>query len=125
MSVLPREQLSSAVNNDEFRNKTLLQIAVTVAIALLNGGKGQEAVSQIVQYADIAAQSCVGCYVFGLIHFNAGKLRDALSWLNRALALQPAFVDALSARAVVHQRLGQPQEALKSFEAVLKLRPGR
>jgi hypothetical protein len=46
MSVLPREQLSSAVNNDEFRNKTLLQIAVTEAIALLNGGKGQEAVSQ-------------------------------------------------------------------------------
>src|ERR1700730_473115 len=118
MSVLPREQLSSAVNNDEFRNKTL-QIAVTEAIALLNSGKGQEAVSQIVQYADIAAQSCVGCYVFGLIHFNAGKLRDALSWLNRALALQPAFVDALSARAVFHQRLGQPQEALKSFEAVL------
>ncbi len=123
MSVLPREQLSRAENNDEFRTKALLQIAVTEAFALLDAGKGQEAVGQIVQYADVAAQSSAGCYVFGLIYFNASKLRDALSWFNRAIALQPSFIDALSARAVVHQRLGQPQEALKSFEAFLKLRP--
>jgi tetratricopeptide (TPR) repeat protein len=123
MSVLPREQLGRTGSDHELRDKALLQCAVTEAFALLNAGKGQEAVGQIVAYADVAAQSSAGCYVFGLVHFNAGKLCDALSWFNRAVALQPAFLDALSALAVVHQRLGQPQEALKSFEAVLKLRP--
>src|SRR5262249_52938991 len=123
MSVHAREQVGCAGDDDAFRRKALLQIGVTEAFALLDAGKGQEAVGQIVQFADIAAQSSAGCYVFGLIHFNAGKLRDALSWFNRALAVQPSYLDALSARAAVHQRLGQPQEALKSFEAVVKLRP--
>jgi tetratricopeptide (TPR) repeat protein len=74
-------------------------------------------------YADLAAQSSTGCYVFGVICFNAEKLYDAQLWLNRALALQPAFPDALSAKAAVYQRLGQPLEALNSFKAALALRP--
>jgi len=37
--------------------------------------------------------------------------------------LQPAFLDALAARAVVQQRLGQPHDALESFKAIVGLRP--
>src|ERR1700757_1909280 len=117
MSVFPSEQHGRAANNDEFRNKALLEIAIAESLALL------DAVSQIMPYADLAAQSSTGCYVFGVICFNARKLHDAELWLNRALALQPAFPDALSTRAAVYQRPGQPLEALKSFEAVLTLRP--
>jgi tetratricopeptide (TPR) repeat protein len=123
MSVLPCEQHGSSGNSDEFRNKALLQIAVGEALALLDAGQGQEAASKIMPYADIAAQSSAGCYVFGVICFNAGKLQDSESWLNRALLLQPSFPDALAAQAAVYQRLGQPLKALEAFNAVIKLRP--
>ena len=123
MSVLPCEQHGNSGSSDEFRNKALLQIAVAEAIALLDAGQAQAAVGQIMPYADIAAQSSAGCYIFGVICFNAGKLQDSESWLNRALLLQPAFPDALSAQAALYQRLGEPLEALKSFKAILTLRP--
>jgi tetratricopeptide (TPR) repeat protein len=90
---------------------------------LLNTGKPEEAIAQIKEFADLAAQSNAGCYVFGLISFNAGVLRDARHWFDRALALQPDFPEALSARAVTLQRLGQLQDALQSFETLVKLRP--
>lgn len=123
MSVLKRERSDRLESIDKFRGKALLQTAITEAFALLHAGKGQEALAQIQHFADLATQSHAGCYVFGLIHFNAGNLRDALSWFNRALALQADFPEALAARAIVLQRLGQPQDALESFQAIVKLRP--
>ncbi|MGA7385863.1 MAG: tetratricopeptide repeat protein [Methylocella sp.] len=123
MRVPQVEQLETLDHRDEFRGRELLQAAVTEAFALLNAGAGQEAIAQIKQYADLAARSNAGCYIFGLIYSNAGDLRHALTWFDRALALQPGFPEALSARTIVLQRLSQPQDALESFEAILKLRP--
>jgi tetratricopeptide (TPR) repeat protein len=123
MSVPQLEQLDSLDHRDEFRSRAILQAAVTEAFALLNAGARHEAIAQIKQYADLAARSNAGCYIFGQIYFNAGDLRHALTWFDRALALQPGFPEALSARAIVLQRLSQPQDALESFKAILKLRP--
>jgi tetratricopeptide (TPR) repeat protein len=124
MSAPQSEQLDRfQANQDEFRNKALLQVAVTEALGFLNAGAPQEAIAHIQQYGDLAAKSHVGCYVFGLIYFNAEDLPLALTWFDRALVLRPAYHEALCARAVVLQRLGQPQDALESFEAVLSLRP--
>ena len=123
MSVPQLEQLDSLDSREEFHSGALLRDAITEAFALLNAGARQEAIAQIKQYADIAARSHAGCYIFGLIHFNAGDLRHALTWFDRALALQPGFPEALSARTIVLQRLSQPHDALELFEAILKLRP--
>ncbi|MGH6869277.1 MAG: tetratricopeptide repeat protein, partial [Methylocella sp.] len=123
MSVPQLEQLDGLDGRDEFRGRSLLQAAITEAFALLNAGARQEAIAQIKQYADLAARSNAGCYIFGLIYFNAGDLRHALTWFDRALALQPGFPEALSARTIVLQRLSQPHDALESFKAILKLRP--
>ena len=123
MSVPQLEQLDSLDHHDESRSGALLQAAITEAFALLNAGARQEAIAQIKQYADLAARSNAGCYIFGLIYFNAGDLRHALTWFDRALALQPGFPEALSARTIVLQRLSQPHDALESFEAILRLRP--
>ncbi len=123
MSVPQLEQLDSLDHRDEFRGRALLQAAITEAFALLNAGARQEAIAQIKQYADLAARSNAGCYIFGVIYFNAGDLRHALTWFDRALALQPGFPEALSARTTVLQRLSQPQDALESFKAILKLQP--
>lgn len=123
MSAFQFEQLDQVESNDESHSRSLLQIAISEAFALLNVGAQQEAISRIKQYQDPAARSDAGCYIFGLVHFNAEDLRHALMWFDRALALRPAFPEALSARAIVLQRLGQPEDALESFEALLELRP--
>lgn len=123
MSVQKLGESVSAHGQGEIRNKALLQIAVTEAFASLNAGEPREAIARLARYADLAAPSDLASYVFGLIYFNAEDLRNALLWFDRALALRPAYPEALGARAIVLQRLGQPQDALDAFREVLKLRP--
>jgi tetratricopeptide (TPR) repeat protein len=123
MSVSQFEQLDCFEDHDESHNRTLLPIAITEAFAFLNAGAPQEAIDRIKQYQELAERSDSGCYIFGLIYFNADHLRHALTWFDRALALRHAFPEALSARAIVLQKLGQPKDALESFEAILILRP--
>jgi tetratricopeptide (TPR) repeat protein len=116
-------ELDRSEGPDEQNSRSLLQTAVTDAFALLNAGARQEAIDRIRQYQSLAAESDAGCYIFGLIYFNADDLRLALMWFDRAIALRSAFPESLSARAIVLQRLGQPEDALESFDAILKLRP--
>ncbi len=123
MSAQKSKQLDHGRGHAEIRNKALLQIAIAEAFACLSAGAPQEAVAQLEPCADLAAVSDVGCYVFGLIYFNADDQRNALSWFDRALALNPISPEALAARAIVLQRLGQPLDALESLEEILKLRP--
>lgn len=123
MSASQFEQLDRCEDHDKSRNRALLQTAITEAFALLNAGARQEAIDRIKQYRELAARSDAGCYIFGLIYFNADDLLHALTWFDLALALRPAFPEALSARAIILQRLGQPKDALESFAAILKLRP--
>lgn len=123
MSVQKSEQLDRGQRHVEIRNKALLQVAITEAFTCLSAGEPQEAIAHLEQFADLAAASDVGCYVFGLIYFNADDQRNALDWFDRALALNPANPEALGARAIVLQRLGQPLDALESLEEILKLRP--
>lgn len=123
MSVQKAGESVSAQGRGEIRNKALLQVAITEAFAFLNSGEPREAIAHLAQYADLAAPSDLASYVFGLIYFNAEDFRNALIWFNRALALRCAYPEALGARAIVLQRLGQPQDALEAFRDVLKLRP--
>lgn len=123
MSAQKTQEANSVQSHAEIRNKALLQVAITEAFALLNAGEPREAVAHIEPFSHLAAASDVGCYVYGLIFFNADDLRNALSWFERALILKPAYPEALGARAIVLQRLGQPHDALESFQAILKLRP--
>lgn len=123
MSVPKSEQMDLGRSHAEIRNKALLQVAITEAFTYLNAGAPQEAAIHLERFADLAATSEAACYVFGLIYFNADDLRRALSWFDRALALAPASAEALSARAIVLQRLGQPLDALESLEDILRLRP--
>ncbi len=123
MSAQKSEGIDRVQGHTEIRDKALLQVAITEAFALLNAGEPQEAIAHLERLAALAP-SDVACYVFGLIYFNSDDLRNALVWLERALALKPTYVEALGARAaVVLQRLGQPQDALAAFEEILKLQP--
>src|SRR5664279_288204 len=107
----------------EIRDKALLQVAIREAFAFLNAGEPRDAIAHLARYADLAAASDIACYVFGLICFNADDLRNALTWFDRALVLKPAYPEALGARGIVLQRLGQPEDALDAFQDLLKLQP--
>lgn len=107
----------------EIRDKALLQAGIAEAFAFLNAGEPRKAIAHLVQYANLAAPSDIACYVFGLVSFNGEDLRNALTWFDRALVLRPAYPEALGARAIVLQRLGQPQDALEAFQALLELQP--
>lgn len=100
-----------------------LQAGIAEALDLLARGAPQEAIARVRPLADVAARGDVGSYVLGLIFFNADDPRTALGWFERALSLNNTNVDALVARAVVLQRLGQPAEALAAYEAILALKP--
>jgi tetratricopeptide (TPR) repeat protein len=123
MSAQNSKEIDDAEDRAEIRHRAILQVAITEAFAFLNAGDPREAIARLEQYASLAAPSDIACYVFGLIYFNADSLGDALLWFERALVLKPAYVEALGARAIVLQRLGQPEDALSSFEEALRLQP--
>jgi tetratricopeptide (TPR) repeat protein len=123
MSVQKPAEIVPAKGHGEIRDKALLQVAITEAFAFLNAGEPRDAIAHLAQYAELAAASDIACYVFGLICFNGDDLRNALMWFDRALVLKPAYPEALGARAIVLQRLGQPEDALEAFQDLLKLQP--
>ena len=53
---------------------------------------------------------------YAMAMFFAGKLRESLPHFQRALALEPRFVDARLMVGVIDQELGKLQEALTIFE---------
>ena len=54
---------------------------------------------------------------------DAGKLEEAVAKLNEALAVDPNYVLAHSALAVVKQRLGQHEEAIHHAQRACELEP--
>jgi tetratricopeptide (TPR) repeat protein len=67
--------------------------------------------------------SVVAATELGLALFAAGKLEDAEAKLKRAVALDPAYADALYDLASVQAARGDWDDATTSFKRVLELRP--
>jgi tetratricopeptide (TPR) repeat protein len=51
------------------------------------------------------------------------KFEEALTHLNKAIALNPQYAKALVKRGEVNQRLENYEEALKDFQAANNLNP--
>ncbi|WP_395698598.1 tetratricopeptide repeat protein [Methylocella sp.] len=105
------------------RDRALLQGVIAQAFAHLGEGQPSLALAALAGGGELAARDDLASYVFGLVCFNAADLRAALSWFDRALALNPDSREALGARAIALQRLGQPQDALEAFEELARLAP--
>lgn len=63
-------------------------------------------------------------YLRGAIRLGRGDVTGAESDLGRALDLAPGHTAALSDLAVLHERQGRRDEALRLYRRVLDLRPG-
>jgi len=62
-------------------------------------------------------------HLMGLIRLDQGRHAEALSYCERAVALNPSNEDAWRARGLALAALGRPEEALASFDRVLQRRP--
>lgn len=58
-----------------------------------------------------------------MLHYLIGDDRAALADIGRTLELEPRHFGALSGLAMIMLRNGQPEAALRSFEAALELHP--
>jgi tetratricopeptide (TPR) repeat protein len=83
-------------------------------------------------------KSLAGNYQLGLLHFDAGEklwaagrdaaaraeFREAVAWLDNALAVHPDFGKGLLLKgAALHRFLGQPEEGLALLRRFVQLRP--
>lgn len=88
-------------------------------------GQFQEAVVQLEKA--VALSPTIAPFWNGLCWARAGtgsNLKRALADCNRALALQPGAVAALSSRGMTHLRMGQFKAAIADYDAALKTRAG-
>jgi tetratricopeptide (TPR) repeat protein len=62
-------------------------------------------------------------YWLGTVRARSGDVSGALAALDRAIVIQPLFVDALSKRAEVNMGANRIEQAIRDYESVLGLDP--
>ncbi len=96
---------------------------LNLASALMRQGKTPQAEAIFLQLAQIAPEYCETYINLAQIETDRGNLEKALSYSNRAIAVNPGFDVANLQNAFLHDRMGHRSEALKSFKIWLSLHP--
>jgi tetratricopeptide (TPR) repeat protein len=101
-------------------------------------GDMKGALEALARAVKIDPKNLAGNYQIGLLHFQKGEhlwaagredearveFREAVSWLDSALALNPDFGKALLLKgAALHRFLGRPEEGLALLRQFVQLRP--
>lgn len=74
--------------------------------------------------AKLSPNESLGWYNLGAILYTAGKFADAAQVLERAVALQADYADALFILGISYERLGRHDDAIAMLTKVLQLNPG-
>ncbi len=72
---------------------------------------------------ETAPLSAPSAYQLGKQALAEGRNETALAWFDRAMALQPKWVDAFNGRAVALSRLGRTDEAVAALRSAIELQP--
>lgn len=97
----------------------LLQQAVT----LHNQGKSQEAEALYTQVLQVQPNNFDALHLLGLLASQTGRLALAVDLMQRALNINGKDINVLFNLANTLQRIQHHEEALKSYDRLLKLRP--
>jgi tetratricopeptide (TPR) repeat protein len=111
---------------------------VGLAEALLAQGDRKGALEALAEAVKLDPKNLAGNYQIGLIHFDTGeklwaagradearaKFREAVTWLDKALAVKPDFGKGLLLKgAALHRFLGRPEDGLALLRRFVQLRP--
>ena len=105
-------------------------IAATTAAALTDrglelaqGGQTAQAAELWVQALEIAADYHPALFNLGYMHLSAGRFKAAKPFLDRAAEASPRDFNTHYLGGVVSQKLGQGDDALRSWRRALEIRP--
>jgi protein O-GlcNAc transferase len=93
------------------------------ALTLHMAGRVAEAEPLYLKSLAVDANVVPALQALGLIRLNQGRPAEALSYIERALILDPVSDDMCSHRGLSLMALGRPEEALASYDRVLQRRP--
>jgi Flp pilus assembly protein TadD len=96
-----------------------------LGLAYYRAGREHEAAIELTMTALLGQEDAETLGAMGQIHFNAGRLEQALLALRRAVALDPKAAQARYVLAQTLQHLGRDAEAVRELEAFDKLRAAR
>jgi tetratricopeptide (TPR) repeat protein len=91
-------------------------------LVLFRMGRFEEGVAELRQFVKRHPDDAVGHFELGSAE-NKDNPSQALVEFDRALALNPTFAAAHSARGSLYYQMGKPEAALADLEAAAKLRP--
>jgi tetratricopeptide (TPR) repeat protein len=87
----------------------------------LDGGDAHAAIHLLQEVVESGQAFADAHHLLGLAYSMVGRREDALASFDRALALNPRYVDALLNRAVTLNELGRADEAADAFAAAQQL----
>jgi tetratricopeptide (TPR) repeat protein len=99
------------------------QVRAIAAQAALEGKLLDKARSLLAGLDEGQIQSADVFFNMGVNFFNAGEAQDAISYFGKAVAKDPAHVDAYYRRALAYLGQGKPAEAKADFQKVVELQP--
>ena len=85
-------------------------------------GHLEDGLADLEWFAGKHPEDVIGHYELALAYRSADMLK-ALAEFDRALALDPNYVPARTARGSLYYQMGRPEEAVKDLEAAARLRP--
>ncbi len=117
-----RDRLGDMTAHDMTVSLTLPQ-AFDVALKFYAAGQFAEAERVCLRILSADAGSAATLNLLAVIDASLGRPEGALANYDRALALQPDFIQALNNRGAVLKAMRRHDEALESYDRALALRP--
>ena len=89
----------------------------------LEDGLHEEALTEFERQLGLNSRHPGGQLGKALALMGLARNAEALAALNQAIALQPDFAAAFANRGILHDRMGQPENALIDYRTALELDP--
>lgn len=100
-----------------------IEQSLQLAIDHFQAGNTAEALKLCLAILDQAADNVDALHLGGLLAFQQGQTETAANLLQKAVQIDPTFIDAYINLGQVYQALGRKQDAAACFRKVLELAP--
>jgi protein O-GlcNAc transferase len=110
-------------SDDKMKNRDAVVPWIREALQLHQAGRLAEAERLYLQSLAVDENLLAALHAMALMRLQQSRPAEALSYIERALPLDPANTDAWSHRGVALAALGRHEEALATYDQALRRRP--